>query len=85
MTGTTKPIGCQSTHSSYVPQNSYLSAIGPDYVFSGHIHYKTSSHHTYTTTDGRRKVAMEWTVPTSSYRMGETHMGVGAIFIGEGP
>ena len=27
---------------------------------------------------------IEWTIPTSSYRMGESHMAAGAIFIGKG-
>ena len=65
------------------PQSSILSSLSPDYIFSGHTHHTSSSSHSYTTVDGRERLGTEWVVPTCSYRMGESHMGTGAIFIGE--
>ena len=65
------------------PQSSILSSLSPDYIFSGHIHRTSFTSHSYTTVDGRERRGREWVVPTCSYRMGESHMGTGAIFIGE--
>jgi hypothetical protein len=61
--------------------SSILSSLSPDYIFSGHIHHTSFTSHSYTTVDGRERRGREWVVPTCSYRMGESHMGTGAIFI----
>ena len=71
-------------HMPFSPQKSEcLSSLKPDYLFSGHAHHVGYTRHTYRTLDGREREAEERCVPTSSYRMGETHMGAGAIVVGD--
>lgn len=68
-----------------------LEQVAPDYIISGHIHHESYSTHRVNTAGGGGgggggvsvRVAQEITVPTCSYRMGESHMGVGAAVIGE--
>ncbi len=66
-------------------ESEILSFLSPDLVLSGHTHHCNSTVHSYhPREDGvSRRSVMEATVPTCSYRMGERHMGVGVVTVGE--
>ena len=56
-----------------------------DFIFSGHIHHEAYSTHALRDDESirSRRLTHEITIPTCSYRMGETHQGVGVAIIGE--
>ena len=56
--------------------------LQPHYVFSGHIHHSDHQIHWYGDLDADKSID-EFTVPTCSYRMGQTYMGVGVATIGK--
>ena len=55
-----------------------VDAVQPSYLFSGHTHHPTV--HCHHSNEGGCTL-QEITVPTSSYRMGEAHAGLGAAVI----